>query len=93
MARMIFGQRSGVVVDVCRAHGTWFDAGELDAVLEFVRFGGLEHDVARASEPSLPVSGGAASRRAAAPVEAPADPSAEPDDDLVQVLFGGRPWH
>ena len=27
---------SGVVVDVCSAHGTWFDEGELPRVLAFV---------------------------------------------------------
>jgi Zn-finger nucleic acid-binding protein len=41
MERMNFGQRSGIVVDVCKMHGTWFDASELDGVLEFVRRGGL----------------------------------------------------
>ena len=46
MGRMTFGKRSGVVVDVCPKHGTWFDGGELDAVLEFVRGGGLESDIA-----------------------------------------------
>lgn len=51
MARMTFGKRSGVVVDVCRAHGTWFDAGELDAVMAFVRGGGLEGDLAEARKP------------------------------------------
>lgn len=42
MNRMNFGRRSGVVVDACKAHGTWFDAGELDGALAFVRRGGLE---------------------------------------------------
>ena len=46
MTRMTFGRRSGIVVDVCHAHGTWFDGGELDAALEFVRGGGLEADLA-----------------------------------------------
>jgi hypothetical protein len=39
---MNFGMRSGIVVDVCRSDGTWFDCGELDAALEFVASGGLE---------------------------------------------------
>jgi len=42
MNRENFGRRSGVIVDVCRAHGTWFDADELPRVIEFVRKGGLE---------------------------------------------------
>lgn len=42
MNRRIYGRSSGVVVDVCKRHGVWFDAGELAAVLEFVEGGGLE---------------------------------------------------
>lgn len=41
MNRKNFGGASGVVVDVCRAHGTWFEVGELPAVLAFVETGGL----------------------------------------------------
>ncbi len=40
MNRRNFGGTSGVVVDVCHVHGTWFDAGELAAVLAFVESGG-----------------------------------------------------
>jgi Zn-finger nucleic acid-binding protein len=42
MTRMNFGKHSGVLLDVCRVHGTWFDRGELDAVVAFVRAGGIE---------------------------------------------------
>jgi len=41
MNRKNFGGESGVVVDVCAAHGTWFDDGELPRVLAFVESGGL----------------------------------------------------
>ncbi len=41
MNRQAFGRISGVVVDVCKQHGVWFDAGELSAVLAFVERGGL----------------------------------------------------
>ncbi len=41
MNRQAFGRISGVVVDVCRKDGVWFDAGELVAVLAFVERGGL----------------------------------------------------
>lgn len=41
MNRKNFGGTSGVVVDVCSLHGTFFDAGELPRVLDFVRRGGL----------------------------------------------------
>ncbi len=42
MNRKNFGTTSGIVVDVCALHGTFFDAGELPRVLEFVRRGGLD---------------------------------------------------
>jgi hypothetical protein len=37
-------------VDVCRAHGTWFDANELHRIVHFIRAGGL--DRSRAKEKS-----------------------------------------
>lgn len=46
MTRMTFGRRSGVEVDVCSGHGTWFDGQELAAILAFAREGGLG-DLAR----------------------------------------------
>jgi Zn-finger nucleic acid-binding protein len=42
MNRMNFAHCSGVVVDVCRGHGTWFDRDELRQIVEFIRAGGLE---------------------------------------------------
>jgi len=42
MNREAFGRISGVVVDVCKMHGVWFDAGELAEVIKFVEQGGLE---------------------------------------------------
>lgn len=42
MNRVNFGQISGVVVDVCRAHGTFLDAGELQRIVGFIQGGGLE---------------------------------------------------
>ena len=61
MARMNFGGHSGIVVDVCRAHGTWFDRGELEAALDFVRAGGIEEDLATAP-PADEAAGAEASR-------------------------------
>lgn len=43
MMRKNFGRSSGVIVDVCHSHGTWFDPDELTHVLEFVASGGLRH--------------------------------------------------
>jgi Zn-finger nucleic acid-binding protein len=50
MNRKNFGGASGVIVDVCAKHGTWFDAGELPQVLEFVQSGGLIRERLRERE-------------------------------------------
>jgi Zn-finger nucleic acid-binding protein len=42
MNRKLFARGAGVIVDVCKGHGTWFDPGELPVVVEFVMNGGLE---------------------------------------------------
>lgn len=50
MTRRNLGGASGVVIDVCGAHGLWFDADELARALAWIRAGGLEHvrrDLAR----------------------------------------------
>jgi Zn-finger nucleic acid-binding protein len=41
MMRRNFGRTSGVIVDVCEVHGTWFDVGELPSILWFVASGKL----------------------------------------------------
>jgi Zn-finger nucleic acid-binding protein len=45
MNRVNFARSSGVVVDACREHGTWFGRGELQQVMEFVGRGGLRGEV------------------------------------------------
>jgi Zn-finger nucleic acid-binding protein len=50
MNRKNFGGGSGVVVDACAKHGTWFDAGELPRALAFVESGGLARVRAREAE-------------------------------------------
>jgi Zn-finger nucleic acid-binding protein len=42
MNRVNFGRLSGTVVDVCRGHGTFLDAGELHAIVRFIQQGGLD---------------------------------------------------
>src|SRR5882762_9002720 len=42
MNRINFAHCSGVIVDVCRGHGTWFDRDELSGIVQFIRAGGLE---------------------------------------------------
>jgi Zn-finger nucleic acid-binding protein len=43
MNRNNFARSSGVIIDVCKQHGIWFDAEELPRIIEFIRAGGLEH--------------------------------------------------
>lgn len=50
MNRVNFGRVSGVIVDVCKTHGTWFDAGELTRIVAFAASGGLEKSRAREAE-------------------------------------------
>ena len=40
MIRRNFGRRSGVVMDVCRDHGTWLDGGELAQIIKWSTAGG-----------------------------------------------------
>jgi Zn-finger nucleic acid-binding protein len=47
MNRINFARCSGVIVDVCKGHGTWFDPEELTEIVEFIRAGGLEASRAR----------------------------------------------
>lgn len=42
MNRVNFARCSGVIVDVCKGHGTWFDRDELQRIIDFIRGGGLE---------------------------------------------------
>jgi Zn-finger nucleic acid-binding protein len=41
MNRKSFGARSGVVIDICKEHGTWLNGGELRKLMEWKRAGGL----------------------------------------------------
>ena len=47
MNRVNFSERSGIIIDICRGHGTWFDRDELRCIVEFIRAGGLEAARAR----------------------------------------------
>jgi Zn-finger nucleic acid-binding protein len=47
MNRINFARCSGVIVDVCKGHGVWFDRDELSRIVEFIRGGGLEASRAR----------------------------------------------
>lgn len=42
MNRVNFARYSGVIMDVCKEHGTFFDRDELRRIVTFIREGGLE---------------------------------------------------
>jgi Zn-finger nucleic acid-binding protein len=50
MNRMNFARCSGVIVDICKQHGTWFDRDELSRIVEFISGGGLEASRTREKE-------------------------------------------
>jgi Zn-finger nucleic acid-binding protein len=57
MMRRNFGVTSGIIVDVCSRDGSFFDAGELPRVLEFVRRGGLARAKAQERPPRPSLAG------------------------------------
>ena len=42
MGRQNFRKISGVLIDICRDHGVWLDAGELEQIRSFIANGGLD---------------------------------------------------
>jgi Zn-finger nucleic acid-binding protein len=50
MNRVNFQNLSGAVIDVCRGHGTFLDAGELHQIVTFIQDGGLDRARARRIE-------------------------------------------
>ena len=42
MVRRNFKKISGVIIDICRDHGVWLEAGELQEIRAFIAAGGLE---------------------------------------------------
>ena len=41
MNRSNFAKSSGVIVDMCKQHGVWFDADELPKIIDFINQGGM----------------------------------------------------
>ena len=77
MHRVNFGKCSGVIVDICRPHGTWFDANELHHIVEFIRAGGLEQ--ARSREKAELVNERIRAQAARTPIEPHAGTGPGPD--------------
>ncbi|MFC1590769.1 zf-TFIIB domain-containing protein [Candidatus Omnitrophota bacterium] len=53
MWRKNYMHHSGVIVDKCRDHGTFFDKGELEKAIEFIKKGGAEYEKLKIAEYGL----------------------------------------
>ncbi len=88
MARQNFARRSGIMINVCRAHGVWLDGDELRQVIEFIRAGGLDRARELAKEQLETAQRKlAAERRAATAAQTPLVRTPEPPRDLLSALF------
>jgi Zn-finger nucleic acid-binding protein len=87
MNRVNFGRRSGVIVDRCRDHGTWFDAAELDAVLRWLRRGGESLSRERDQDEQRMAASAARFR-----VEPKVPEDAWRADRVEADAFGSLPW-
>ena len=53
MYRRNWGGYSGVIVDRCEQHGTWYDEGELEKLREYIVLGGIEFEKFQLAEKGL----------------------------------------
>ena len=95
MNRRNFGAGSGVIVDVCSKHGTWFDPGELPRVLAYVESGGLQRTRHAAQGEREQLARERLRQRVAAvtipgstPMREDGDPFAASAADLLSALLG-----
>lgn len=91
MNRKNFGGTSGVIVDICRPHGVWLDAGELPRVLQFVAEGGLARARRREAEQLAEQRKDVAARARALAIDSPSnaqlDLGAQSATGLVDLLM------
>ena len=99
MNRINFGRISGTVVDVCRAHGTFLDPGELHQIVAFIQAGGLDRarqmeiEQMRDERQKLESAQRAAERAAARASQGPRTPAhvdSTAVHDLLRALFEKR---
>ena len=95
MARRNYAHRSGVIVDTCHEHGMWFDSGELHALLQWIRRGGLEkaawrekEDAAAAARLARQPPGRIDQMAAKAGVRLPSGAGRFDDDSLGSTVIG-----
>ncbi len=92
MHRRHYGKKSGVIVDVCKIHGVWFDANELPNILAYLRSGGkakadMEHAAEAARAEKLDRLSGVSSGSVALPPSRTAYPAEGSFLDLVGEFF------
>jgi len=85
MNRKNFASGSGIIVDICRSHGTWFDANELPRVIDFVMKGGLERAEKKEAERMMEAARRTRSQQLAV-VTAPAGASLGREVDRVGIF-------
>jgi Zn-finger nucleic acid-binding protein len=90
MNRRNFARYSGIVVDECRTCGTFFDAGELEGVVAFVRSGGLALSERRDAEEAQRDRAARASVAASTPMQRSNPAEAEQDVIAAFVTWVGR---
>jgi len=88
MNRRLFAEGAGVVLDVCRSHGSWFDRGELRAVVAFAEAGGT--DVQRKRDDERRQREAQAAARAAMLAATPLERSKGPIAWLLSRLLSKR---
>lgn len=95
MARRNYARRSGVIVDTCHEHGMWFDSGELHALLQWIRRGGLEKaaqlekgDAVAAARLARQPPGRIDQMAVKAGVRVPSGPGRFDDDSLGSTVIG-----
>ncbi len=86
MTRLDYGKRSGVIVDLCIDHGTWFDADEIERVAAFISSGSLSGGGSAppaAGDPQLPVE----ARHMMGQLQAQVIAKHHDDEALVRLIF------
>ncbi len=83
MSRRQYAPGSGVIIDLCKDHGLWFDAAELHQVLTWISEGGPSDDPIEAFEKNRPKL-----RKPAPPPPGYLNPR-DGGDDFVDVILGG----
>lgn len=88
MNRRSHGTRAGVIVDECKDHGVWLDAGELRRILSWTRAGGAAHHAIREAERKKSEQRARSVRRMTAPAGTVG--GSEPSDEWPDL--GGLLW-